>query len=282
MSHPAPSSRRQSTCLPSRSARPNSMRALGCFDVNFHALPNKLFNTMCSSRGSPFAVRPSSIWNATFRSGSDFFKSIAIDRAISLKSTRSRCISLRDNRFNTSSPSIKSPIRTASQRMGLLIDGLLVLNRLSRSEMHRERVDLSEIARSIAMDLKKSDPERNVAFQIEDGLTANGDPRLLHIVLNNLFGNAWKFTSKHPSARIEFGRAEREGKQVLCLRDDGAGFDMAYASKLFGPFQRLHGVHEFDGTGIGLATAQRIIHRPGGKIWAESAIQKGAAFYFTL
>jgi light-regulated signal transduction histidine kinase (bacteriophytochrome) len=163
-----------------------------------------------------------------------------------------------------------------------LIDGLLVLNRLSRSEMHRERVDLSEIARSIAMDLKKSDPERNVAFQIEDGLTANGDPRLLHIVLNNLFGNAWKFTSKHPSARIEFGRAEREGKQVLCLRDDGAGFDMAYASKLFGPFQRLHGVHEFDGTGIGLATAQRIIHRHGGKIWAESAIQKGAAFYFTL
>lgn len=173
-------------------------------------------------------------------------------------------------------------IRAASQRMGQLIDDLLNLSRVSRGELRMQRVDLSALAQKVIDLLRESAPERDVEFVIEEGVIADGDPRLLRVVLENLFGNAWKFTSKHPRARIEFGRTERQGRLVYFVRDDGAGFDMAYLDKLFGAFQRLHSPSEFEGTGIGLATVQRIIHRHGGRIWAEGAVEQGATFYFTL
>ncbi|HZR46910.1 MAG TPA: ATP-binding protein [Candidatus Manganitrophaceae bacterium] len=148
--------------------------------------------------------------------------------------------------------------------------------------MRREEVDLTLLARSIAAELQRTEPEREVTFLIQDHLTTSGDPRLLRIVLENLLGNAWKFTSKHPTATIEFGRVETNGTPVYFVRDNGAGFDMAYVDKLFGPFQRLHSLNEFAGTGIGLATVQRIIHRHGGEVWAEGEVEKGATLSFTL
>ena len=173
-------------------------------------------------------------------------------------------------------------IRAASQRMGHLIDDLLNLSRFTRTEMRRETVNLSELAKDLARELKQSDPQRQVDFAIQEGLEVKGDPRLLRVALENLFSNAWKFTSKHPRARIEFGVAQRDGKPTYFVRDDGAGFDMAYQGKLFGAFQRLHKATEFYGTGVGLATVQRIIRRHGGEIWAEAEVEKGATFYFTL
>jgi len=173
-------------------------------------------------------------------------------------------------------------MRAATQRMGQLIDDLLQLSRVTRTELRRERVDLSAIAREIAAELARSAPARRVTFEIEEGLVAEGDPSLLRVLLENLLGNAWKFTSKHPAARIGFGRTERGGRPAFFVRDDGAGFDMAYAKKLFGAFQRLHGVAEFAGTGIGLATVHRIARRHGGEILAEGAVEQGATFTFTL
>jgi light-regulated signal transduction histidine kinase (bacteriophytochrome) len=166
--------------------------------------------------------------------------------------------------------------------MGQLIDDLLKLSRLTRSEMRREPVNLSALAQAAAAELHQREPHRPVTLIIADGLTATGDLALLRIALENLLGNAWKFTSKHPHARIEFARVERADRPVYFVRDDGAGFDMAYAGKLFGAFQRLHTRADFPGTGIGLATVQRIIHRHGGRIWAEGQPDKGATFYFTL
>ena len=173
-------------------------------------------------------------------------------------------------------------VRAASQRMGQLIDDLLDLSRMTRSEMRRESVDLSDLAKSFAEELKRSQPERRVEFLIEGGLLVEGDKSLLRVVLENLLRNAWKFTGKQTHARIEFGALEQEDKRAYFVRDNGAGFDMAYADKLFGAFQRLHGGSEFEGTGIGLATVQRIIHRHGGRVWAEGRVGYGATFYFTL
>lgn len=173
-------------------------------------------------------------------------------------------------------------VREASQRMGQLIDDLLALSRVTRSEIRWEKVDLSGLARSIAAELQSAGPGRNVQFAITDGLLTDGDPGLLRAALGNLIGNAWKFTAKKPEATIELGVTQNNGKKIYFVRDDGAGFDMAYAGKLFGPFQRLHGRKEFEGTGIGLATVQRIINRHGGRIWAEAEVSRGATFYFTL
>ena len=173
-------------------------------------------------------------------------------------------------------------ISDAGQRMGLLIDGLLNLSRLARKEMRRDEVDISALARTVAADLSKADPARCVEFVAADGVRALGDAQLLQIALDNLLGNAWKFTGKQNAPKIEFGRTEKDGEPVYFVRDNGAGFDIAYADKLFGAFQRLHSAAEFSGTGIGLATVQRIIHRHGGKIWAESAVGQGTTFYFTL
>ena len=174
-------------------------------------------------------------------------------------------------------------VRAATQRMGELIDDLLGLSRVTRAEMRREPVSLSEMARSAAEEMKRAQPERSVAFVIQDGLVAEGDGRLLRVVLENLLGNAWKFSAPHPATRIEFGaRGQPDGRVAYFVRDDGVGFDMAYADKLFGAFQRLHAGAEFAGSGIGLASVQRIVHRHGGRVWAEGAVEQGAAFYFTV
>jgi PAS domain S-box-containing protein len=174
-------------------------------------------------------------------------------------------------------------VRGAAQRMGHLLDDLLALSRVTRVEMRRGPVDLSALARTTAEEFRKQDPGRRAQFVIADGLVANGDPELLQVVLENLLGNAWKFTATHPEAKVEFGASPHQaGEPVYFVRDDGVGFDMAYADKLFGPFQRLHGTDEFPGSGIGLASVQRIIHRHGGRVWAEGAVEQGATFYFTL
>jgi light-regulated signal transduction histidine kinase (bacteriophytochrome) len=143
-------------------------------------------------------------------------------------------------------------------------------------------VDLSAVARDFEEELKRGQPEREAEFVVADGLGASGDPRLLRLALQNLLDNAWKFTGKSPKARIEFGCTECEGVKAFYVRDDGVGFDMKYADKLFAPFQRLHSVKEFPGTGVGLATVQRIIHRHGGRVWAEGEVERGATFYFSL
>ncbi|NUO10063.1 MAG: hypothetical protein HUU08_15565 [Candidatus Brocadia sp.] len=166
--------------------------------------------------------------------------------------------------------------------MAQLIKDMLNLARTTQIEMHHETVNLSALAKMVARELKEKQPERKVEFVIAEGLVVRGDPRLMQTALENLLSNAWKFTGKGPDTRIEFGVMQRNGKSVYFVRDNGVGFDMAFAKKLFSPFQRLHAKAEFDGTGIGLATVQRIIHRHGGHIWAEGAVDKGATFYFMI
>ncbi|HWE83479.1 MAG TPA: CHASE3 domain-containing protein [Terracidiphilus sp.] len=173
-------------------------------------------------------------------------------------------------------------VRAATQRMARLIDDLLNLSRVSRSELSRCQVDLSATARAVVAELRKSQPDRQATITIADGLTADADPRLVRIVLDNLLGNAWKFTGNRPETRIEFAARGQNGTRQFFVRDNGAGFDMAYVHKLFGAFQRLHGFEQFPGTGVGLATVQRIIHRHGGRISAEGEVDKGATFSFTL
>jgi len=173
-------------------------------------------------------------------------------------------------------------IRAGTQRMAQLIDDMLQLSRLSRGEMRREAVDLSTLAAAIAAELRQQEPARNVTFVIEPDMQAVGDASLLRVVLENLLGNAWKFTSKRPTATIRFGRGAHDGRREFFVRDDGAGFDMNHAGKLFGAFQRLHPEREFPGTGIGLATVQRVVRRHGGQVRAEGTPNEGAAFYFTL
>ncbi len=170
----------------------------------------------------------------------------------------------------------------SSRHMGQLIDDLLHLSRVTRTEMRRRPVDLSSLARQIVAGLRQLEPQRQVKVDIASDLRAEGDERLLRIALENLINNAWKFTAKQPQARIEFGSEIQDGRPVFFVRDNGAGFDMAYANKLFGAFQRLHSANEFPGHGVGLATVQRIINRHGGRIWASAAVNQGASFYFTL
>jgi len=173
-------------------------------------------------------------------------------------------------------------VRAASQHMGRLIDDLLVLSQASRTEMHCVAVDLTALAGEIAKELQRAEPARRVGWAIAPGLAATGDPALLRAILENLLGNAWKFTGKQTDAVIEFGAEEGDRGRAFFVRDNGAGFDPTYAGKLFGAFQRLHGAAEFPGTGIGLATVQRIIHRHGGQVWAEGEVNHGATFHFTL
>lgn len=170
-------------------------------------------------------------------------------------------------------------VRGASQRMGELIDDLLELSRINRVEMRWETVDMTRLAEEVAESLRSRDPERNIAFDISPGLVSEGNPRLLKLALENLMDNAWKFTSKNKDgATIKFGREDG----AFFVRDDGAGFEMEYAHKLFGAFQRLHDSEEFEGTGVGLATVARIIHRHGGEVRAEGEVGRGATFFFTL
>lgn len=173
-------------------------------------------------------------------------------------------------------------VRAGAQRMGRLIDDLLKLARVSRAEINAEVIDLSHIAGEILDELRAGEPERDVSVRMTTGLTAAGDPHLMRIVLENLLNNAWKYTGKRRHAEIEFGMRLQNGQPCFFVQDNGAGFDMTYSGKLFGAFQRLHDNKDYAGTGVGLATVQRIIHRHGGRIWAKAAVDEGAAFYFTL
>ena len=166
--------------------------------------------------------------------------------------------------------------------MTQLIDDLLSLSKITRASLARDRVDLSDLARRVLAELAARDPQRKIDARVADGLVVKGDPRLLTVVLENLLGNAWKFTSKQPAATIEVGREARDGETVYFVRDNGAGFSMEHATKLFAPFQRLHAASDFEGTGIGLATVHRVMARHGGRVWAEAKPGEGATFLFTL
>ena len=169
------------------------------------------------------------------------------------------------------------------KQMGDLIEGLLMLAQLSREQLKSEQVDLSAIARRIEQDCRTREPQRQAQMRIHDGLRAQGDARLLSAVFQNLLGNAWKFTSRQSLADIEVGSESGvDGDTVFFVKDNGAGFDMAFAPKLFGTFERLHSPEDFTGTGIGLATVKRIVERHGGRVWAESKLNEGAMFFFTL
>ncbi|HYW56547.1 MAG TPA: ATP-binding protein [Polaromonas sp.] len=167
--------------------------------------------------------------------------------------------------------------------MGDLIEGMLTLAHLSREEIKYERTDFSAIARTIEHSLREKEPQRRVEVRIQDDLWAHGDPRLLGAVMQNLLGNAWKFSSRQALAKIDIGCVvDAKGTTVFHVKDNGAGFDMAFAHKLFGTFERLHSPGDFVGNGIGLATVKRVIERHGGHVWAESKPGEGASFYFTL
>lgn len=184
--------------------------------------------------------------------------------------------------FNEKDRHYVARIRAAASRMDELIRDILRLSRLSRTQMNIKVVDLSEIAQSIADELRRNNPERHVEVRVQPDLKVRADAGLIQIALQNLFANAWKFTSKREQAVIEFGRSNKFGTPTFFIRDNGVGFDMEFADRLFVPFQRLHSEEEFSGTGIGLATVQRVVHRHGGRIWAESAEGEGAIFCFEL
>jgi signal transduction histidine kinase len=173
-------------------------------------------------------------------------------------------------------------VRSETQRMGQLIDDLLRLSRVSRIEMQPGPINLSALAQTIAGRLQEAQPERQFEFIVQPDLTVRGDSHLLEIALTNLLSNAVKFTTPRPLALIEFGQTQVDGRPVYFVRDNGVGFDLAYARNLFGAFQRMHRQSEFPGTGIGLATVQRIVYRHGGTIWADAQVDQGATFYFTL
>ena len=173
-------------------------------------------------------------------------------------------------------------IRAAAQRMAALIDDMLLLSRVNRAQINRVMVDLTALAETVADELKRQNPDRDVVLQIQPNLCAHADRGLMRVLLDNLMGNAWKFTARTASARIEVSTMVQDAQAVFVVRDNGAGFDMAHAGNLFQPFQRLHDAAEFPGTGIGLATVQRIVDRHGGRLWAEGAVGSGAAVFFTL
>jgi signal transduction histidine kinase len=173
-------------------------------------------------------------------------------------------------------------VRAATRRMGQLIDDLLNLARTTRAEIRRRELDLSELAHSVAREIQASHPDWKVQFDIEPGLRAFADAPLMRAVLDNLLGNAAKFSARQAAPRVALASLQQDGQTVFVVRDNGVGFDMAYAGKLFGAFQRLHSTSEFEGTGVGLANVQRIIHRHGGRVWAESRLNEGASFFFTL
>jgi signal transduction histidine kinase len=187
-----------------------------------------------------------------------------------------------DGRLDEEGERYLARIRSSSQEMAQLIDDVLYLSRVTRAEVRNQDVDLTALAHAIVERLRESEPGRSVDIRIRPGLTTVGDGQLLRIALENLLGNAWKFSARQADARIEFGVTHVPGEPAYFVRDNGAGFDMGYANRLFAPFQRLHLASEFPGTGIGLATVQRIIYRHGGRIWAEGGVGQGATFHFTL
>jgi signal transduction histidine kinase len=187
-----------------------------------------------------------------------------------------------EEKLDESGRSYLQRVRAASQRMSQLIDAMLNLARLTRAEIHTKTFDMSVMVHEILEDLQKVEPEREVECVVANNLLATADPQLIRAVLENLLGNAWKFTRQQPNPRIEFGHGQYKGQAAYFVKDNGAGFDMTYVHKLFGTFQRLHAYTEFPGVGVGLATVHRIIQRHGGQIWAEGVVDEGAIFHFTL
>lgn len=214
-----------------------------------------------------------------------FSYSVGHDLRAPLRGMRGFSQMIMDESSNTLSQSAKTNLERiilAAQNMGELIDALLDFSRLTRAPLQRDKVNLSEMAEAILHRLAANSPARNVRIDIQPGMTAEVDKKMFETVLKNLLENAWKYTSKTKNAEIVFGEREIDGKRTFFVRDNGAGFDMAYSRKLFGAFQRLHRIDEFPGHGAGLATIQRIIHRHGGKIWGEGKVGKGATFFFVL
>lgn len=214
-----------------------------------------------------------------------FCYSVSHDLRAPLRSIDGFCQALLEDyaqSFDETATGYFNRVRAAAQRMGELIDDLLDLSRVARIELTKDRVNMSALAKSVADELQRNDSERSTAVMISESPSVEGDRRLLRILLENLLGNAWKFTSKSTDARIEFGVQSKDGAHVFFVRDNGAGFNMAYAEKLFHPFQRLHTPTDFPGTGIGLATVARIVDRHHGKVWAEGVVGKGATIYFTI
>lgn len=223
--------------------------------------------------------------NATNKELEAFCYSVSHDLRSPLRSIDGFSLALAEDCHDVLSPEAKvylERIRASTQRMGMLIDDLLALSRITRGEIRQERVDLSALARAIASELASAEPDRPIEVVIRDGITAVGDSRLLRQVLENLIGNAWKFTSKTAEPTIEVGSVVDRGVVTYFVKDNGAGFDPAYADRLFGVFQRLHAMTEFPGTGVGLAIVDRIIQRHGGKVWADAVSGRGASFYFRL
>lgn len=214
-----------------------------------------------------------------------FSYSVSHDLRAPLRSIDGFSKALLDHWADTLDPKAKDylgRVRASAQRMGELIDDLLELSRVGRAELRRSHTNLSEIARTVAAELRKRDPDRQIEIDIREGLVADADRRLMHIVFENLLGNGWKFTVKTEQPRIEVGSSLSDDGTVYFVRDNGAGFDMTYAEKLFRPFQRLHSTADYPGTGIGLATVQRIVDRHGGRVSSEGMVGRGATFYFTL
>jgi PAS domain S-box-containing protein len=214
-----------------------------------------------------------------------FSYSVSHDLRAPLRGIDGFCQAVEEDEESTLSPAARGyleRVRRASARMGQLIDDLLSLSRLSRMGLRREPVDLTALAHAVVAELAAREPQRSVEVRVRPELRVDADPRLLRVLLGNLLGNAWKFTQRVERPRIELSASSQEGRTVYCVRDNGAGFDMKYADKLFSPFQRLHEAREFPGTGIGLAIVQRVVHRHGGQVWAESAPGQGAAFFFTF
>jgi signal transduction histidine kinase len=214
-----------------------------------------------------------------------FSYSVSHDLRAPLRTIDGFCQTLVEDSFDQLAPDGQDAlrrIRAASQRMSEIIDGLLRLSRVTRSELRPQLLSLSDVARGVIAELQHLEPSRDVVIDIEDDVVAMADLPLIRVVLENLLGNAWKFTSRTAAPKIDFGVTRRGDEVAYVVRDNGAGFDMAYANKLFVPFQRLHRRDEYDGTGIGLATVQRIVERHGGRIWAEAELDRGASIYFTL
>jgi light-regulated signal transduction histidine kinase (bacteriophytochrome) len=186
------------------------------------------------------------------------------------------------DRLDETGQNYLSRIRAAAQRMGQLIDDMLLLSRVGRAQLERESVDLSGMAKTVTDELKQQDPDRWIALEIQPELVAQADRGLMRVLLDNLLGNAWKFTARMANARIDFKIRADETESVFLVQDNGVGFDMAHAGALFQPFHRLHAATDFPGTGIGLATCQRIVDRHGGRIWAEGTVSLGATVFFTI
>jgi PAS domain S-box-containing protein len=269
--------------LPDGDGRPNRMVGIS-IDVTEQKLAEEQFRDLNASLEFRVAERTRDLSNAN-KELESFSYSVSHDLRAPLRTIDGFSLALledcADKLDDLGSGHLKR-IRAATQRMGQLIDDLLNLSRVTRAQLTSHTFDLSAVVSSVADDLQASQPERQVAWHIQPGLSVTGDPQLLRVAVENLLNNAWKYTSRRPSASIGFGKTDHNGCSAYFVKDDGAGFDPAYADRLFGAFQRLHTAAEFPGTGVGLATVQRIVHRHGGRIWAESAVDHGATFFFTL